>query len=204
MNVTVRLFAALRERAGADSVSLELRDGARVADVLQAVEPWSGGARIVIAVNREYATPDTLLAEGDELAAVPPVSGGAVTEDPLSIDSVAARVADPGAGAIVTFSGVTREVPHLDYEAYSEMAAERIDQIVAEAIVKHGLLRAAADHRTGRVALGEPSVVVAASAAHRPEAFAGAREIIDRIKAEAPIFKKEEGEWREEAVPPIG
>lgn len=196
------MFAALRERAGSDRVELELPDDAVVADVVKAVEPWSAGAKIVIAVNREYATPETRIAEGDEIAAVPPVSGGAVTGDQLSLDSVAARVADSRAGAIVTFSGVTRDVGHLDYEAYEEMAAERIDQIVAEAIARHGLLKAAADHRLGRVARGEASVVVAASAAHRPEAFAGAREIIDRIKAEAPIFKREEGRWLEEAVPP--
>lgn len=204
VNVTVRLFAALRQRAGASSVELELPEGARVADVLRAVEPWSSGAAIVVAVNREYADPDVVIREGDEVAAVPPVSGGAITSEPLSLDAVARRVADPGAGAIVTFSGVTRDTSHLDYEAYAEMAERRIERIVAEAVERHGLLKAAADHRVGRVALGEASVVVAASAAHRSEAFAGAREIIDRIKAEAPIFKREEGEWKEESVPPTG
>jgi molybdopterin synthase catalytic subunit/molybdopterin converting factor small subunit len=202
MKVTVRLFAALRERAGSDRIELDLPVGANVGDALARLEHLSGGAKLVMAVNREYAEPSTVLAEGDELAAVPPVSGGAVLDEPLSVDAVAARVADPRAGAVVTFSGVTREVPHLDYEAYEEMASERIDQIVAEAIQKHGLCAAAADHRVGRVALGEPSVVVAASAAHRPEAYEGAREIIDRIKAEAPIFKREEGEWKEGSVPP--
>ncbi|HWI22509.1 MAG TPA: molybdenum cofactor biosynthesis protein MoaE [Baekduia sp.] len=204
MKVTVRLFAALRERAGSDRLELELEPGARVSDVLKAVEPFSGGATIVTAVNRVYATPDQQIFEGDEVAAVPPVSGGAVTDQELSVDAVAMRVRDPRAGAVVTFSGVTRDVAYLDYEAYVEMAHERIEAIVAEAIAKHGLCKAAADHRTGRVALGEASVVVAASAPHRPEAFAGAREIIDRIKAEVPIFKREEGEWVEEHVPPVG
>lgn len=202
MNVTVRLFAGLRERAGRDVVELELPDGARAADALAAVEHLAGGLPLVLAVNREYARPDTVLQAGDELAVVPPVSGGAVTERALSLDAVAERVRDPRAGAVVTFSGVTREVAHLDYEAYAEMAAQRIEEIVAAAIARHGLCAAAADHRVGRVALGEASVVVAASAPHRPEAFAGAREIIDRIKAEAPIWKKEEGEWVPGTEPP--
>lgn len=201
MRVTVRLFAVLRQRAGSDRIELDLPTGASVGDALAQLDHLSGGAKLVMAVNREYANEAQVLAEGDELAAVPPVSGGAVMSQPLSIDSVAARVADPRAGAVVTFSGVTRAVSHLDYEAYEEMASARIDQIVADAIVKHGLCAAAADHRVGRVALGEPAVVVAASAPHRPEAFAGAREIIDRIKAEAPIFKQEDGEWKEGTVP---
>jgi molybdopterin synthase catalytic subunit/molybdopterin converting factor small subunit len=201
MKVTVRLFAALRERAGSDRIELDLPAGASVADALAQLDHLAGGAKLVLAVNRVYAEPAQLLADGDELAAVPPVSGGAVTSEPLSIDAVLARVADPRAGAIVAFAGTTREVSHLDYEAYVEMAGERIEEIVADAVAKHGLCKAAADHRTGRVSLGEPSVVVAVSAPHRPEAFAGAREIIDRIKAEAPIFKREEGEWKEETVP---
>ena len=202
MNVTVRLFAGLRERAGRDVLELELPEGAVAADALAAVDHLGDGLSLVLAVNREYARPDTPLHAGDELAVVPPVSGGAVLDGPLSIDAVAERVRDPRAGALVTFSGMTRDVEFLDYEAYAEMASERIDAIVAEAIERHGLCAAAADHRVGRVALGEASVVVAASAPHRPEAFAGAREIIDRIKAEAPVWKKEEGEWAPGSTPP--
>ncbi|MGO9488633.1 MAG: molybdenum cofactor biosynthesis protein MoaE [Solirubrobacteraceae bacterium] len=115
----------------------------------------------------------------------------AVTGRRLSLEALAAAVSDPRAGAIVTFQGVTREVSRLDYEAYREMAAERIAAIVAESLGRHGLCSAAAEHRVGAVALGEPSVIVAASAPHRDEAFAGAREIIDRIKAEVPIWKLE-------------
>src|SRR4051794_7157434 len=100
-------------------------------------------------------------------------------------------VGRPGAGAIVTFQGTTRDVDSLEYEAYREMAEEKIAAIVTQAIDRHGLEAAAAEHRVGAVPLTEASVVVAASAAHRAEAFAGAREIIDRIKAEAPIWKKE-------------
>src|SRR5919198_1500545 len=109
---------------------------------------------------------------------------------------------DQRAGAVVTFSGVTREVDHLDYEAYIEMAGEQIEAIVAAAIERHGLCAAAAEHRVGRVPRSEPSVIVAASAPHRGEAFAGAREIIDEIKARAPIWKREEGGWVQGHLPP--
>ncbi len=110
-----------------------------------------------------------------------------------------------GAGAVVTFQGVTRDVDLLEYEAYAEMAEERMAAIVADAVRRHGLCAAAVEHRVGDVPLSEPSVVVAASSPHRGEAFAGAREIIDRLKAEAPIWKKEvdggEGRWVEGTRP---
>src|SRR3954451_12494704 len=201
VKVSVRLFAGLRERAGRGELELELPEGARVADALARVQHLAPGVSLVLAVNREYASEDVVLHAGDELAVVPPVSGGAVVEAALSVDAVAARVRDPRAGAVVTFSGTTRDVAFLDYDAYVEMAVARIDAIVAEAIERHGLCAAAADHRFGRVPRGEASVIVAASAPHRSEAFAGAREIIDRIKAEAPIWKREEGTWVAGTVP---
>jgi MoaE-MoaD fusion protein len=203
--VRVRLFAMLRQRAGRDALELELPDGARVADALAAVDDLAGGLPLVLAVNREYAAPEQVLQPDDELALIPPVSGGAhavISAAPLSLDAVAARVRDPRAGAVVTFGGTTREVAWLDYEAYAEMAAERIEAIVAAAVQRHGLCAAAAEHRIGRVPLGEPSVLVAASAPHRGEAFAGAREIIDAIKATAPIWKAEEGAWVSGTRPP--
>lgn len=203
MTVTVRLFAVLRERAGSQ-LQLQLPDDATVADAMSALakEPALSGLLerlpVQMAVNRDYASLQTRLAEDDELALIPPVSGGAqsrmhvaVTDQALSLDSLAALVVDPQAGAIVTFQGVTREVSRLDYEAYGEMAVERIESIVEESLQRHGLCAAAAEHRVGSVALGEPSVIVAVSAPHRGEAFCGAREIIDRIKDEAPIWKVE-------------
>ena len=209
MVVHVGLFAALRERAGRDAIDLELPDGALVSDALAAVDDLARGLPLVLAVNREYAAPEDALAPGDELALIPPVSGGAATAphvavraEALSLDALAAAVRDPRAGAVVTFSGVTREVDHLDYEAYAEMAAEQIEAIVAAAIERHGLCAAAAEHRVGRVARSDPSVIVAASAPHRAEAFAGAREIIDEIKRRAPIWKREEGEWVRGHAPP--
>jgi len=114
-----------------------------------------------------------------------------VSEERLSLDQLSRTVGSPAAGAIVIFCGVTREIPRLDYEAYREMAEEKMRLILSECSTRHGLAAAAAEHRVGEVGLGEPSVIVAVSAAHRPEAFAGAREAIDRIKAEAPIWKRE-------------
>jgi molybdopterin synthase catalytic subunit len=202
MRVSVRLFAGLRERAGTDRLEVELPDDARVADVLAAMASTPVGAlrdrECVVAVNREYATADEPVRAGDEVALVPPVSGGSgaaphvrVTAEPLDIAAVAEAVRDPRAGGVAVFEGVTREVPELDYEAYEEMAVARIEAIAREEAERHGLCAVAIEHRTGTVPLSEPSVIVAASAPHRGEAFAGARALIDRVKAEAPIWKVE-------------
>lgn len=199
MTVRVRLFAMLRERAGSDTVELDLPEGASVGDALAALAGVTAGITCVLAVNRDYAPEDRVLVAGDELALIPPVSGGgletgphvAIRAEPLSFDGLVEHVRDPRAGAVVTFAGVTREVDLLEYEAYAEMALEALRDIVHGAIERHGLCAAAAEHRVGAVPLGEPSVLVAASAAHRGEAFAGAREIIDAIKAMAPIWKVE-------------
>jgi MoaE-MoaD fusion protein len=189
----------LRERAGRRELTLELPDGASVRDALDELGDLAAGLPLVMAVNREYAPEDQVLDPGDELALIPPVSGGEaraapwvrVSSEPLSLDALAERVRDPRAGAVVTFQGVTREVERLEYEAYAEMAEERMATIAAEAVEQYGLCAAAVEHRVGEVPLSEPSVIVAASAPHRGEAFAGAREIIDRVKVEAPIWKKE-------------
>ena len=215
MKVRVRLFAVLRERAGRDELELELPEGACVGDALAQVRDLAGAMPVVMAVNRDYADPDAPLRPGDEIALIPPVSGGAedrvkrvrVTADPLDLGVLAAAVRDPRAGAVVCFEGVTRDVPRLEYEAYAEMAEPRLRAIAAEEAERHELCAVAVEHRTGTVALGEPSVIVAASAAHRGEAFAGARAVIDRVKAEAPIWKVElaaDGARRVEgALPPV-
>lgn len=202
----------LRERAGASQVTLELPEGARVRDALESLADVTGGVPVVMAVNREYAEADDVLSPDDELALVPPVSGGEtvlvharVSEDPLSVDALTGLVRNPAAGAVVVFEGITREVEALEYEAYVEMAEEKITAILRDVKQRHGLCAVAAEHRVGSVPLSQPSVVVACSGPHREETFAGAREAIDRIKAEAPIWKKEieggAGGWVEGTLP---
>jgi MoaE-MoaD fusion protein len=203
VTVRIRLYAILRERARRDWVELELPAGATVADALEELSHAQGLGEVLarlpvrMAVNREYAESHTPLHEGDELAVIPPVSGGGgraqvqLTPKPLSLEALARAVGRPQAGAVVVFEGVTRDVERLEYEAYETMAEQRIQVIMDECMARHRLEAAAAVHRTGTVPRGEPSVIVAVSAAHRAEAFAGAREAIDRIKAEAPIWKQE-------------
>ena len=193
----------LRERAGAGELVLDLPEGARVADALASLGDLAEGIPLVMAVNREYAGGDVVLSPGDELALIPPVSGGSgrVVSETLSAGRLIERVRDPRAGAVVVFEGVTREVDALEYEAYAEMAEERIAAILADAMERHGLCAAECEHRVGTVPLSEPSVIVAVSAPHRGEAFAGAREIIDRVKAESPIWKKEPEGWVEGSPP---
>ena len=173
-----------------------------MADALERMRGLTDGVPVVMAVNHEYADADATLQPGDEVALIPPVSGGSVgalhtrlTTEPLALDRLVELVRDPRAGAVVTFLGVTREVPALEYEAYAEMAERQMAEIVARAVDRHGLCAAATEHRIGTVPLSEASVAIAVSAPHRDAAFAGAREIIDELKARAPIWKKEEGEW---------
>jgi MoaE-MoaD fusion protein len=208
MQVRVRLFAGLRERAGAGELELELPDGALVRDALHQVRTLTEGVPVVMAVNQEYAGEDAVLSSGDELALIPPVSGGAVdvvhvriTEEPLRLDPLLDRVRDPRAGAVLSFLGVTREVDELEYEAYTEMAGAKLAEIASAAVHRHGLCAAAVEHRIGTVPLSEPSVAIAVSAPHRAEAFAGGREIIDELRRQAPIWKKEEGEWVDGTTP---
>ncbi|MGH2902639.1 MAG: molybdenum cofactor biosynthesis protein [Solirubrobacteraceae bacterium] len=217
MRATVRLFAILRDRAGTGSIDIELPERATVADALNVLaqrgelEDVLERTSVLMAVNREYAKPTQELHPGDELALIPPISGGCgdvharISEEPLSLQHVSRLVSRPGAGAIVTFQGTTRDMERLDYEAYAEMAEPRIRQILEDCLEGHGLQAIAAEHRVGSVALGETSVIVAASGAHREEAFAGAREAIDRIKAEVPIWKREVGggdsRWVEGVLP---
>ena len=219
MDVTVRLFASLREHAGAGTVELDLADGATVADAIVALRGGAlaglpENAPFVTAVAREYVKPDHALADGDELALVPPVSGGDggpvrladVVDETIDVEAVRRSVADPATGATVVFMGTTRAVPSLEYEAYVDMAREQIAALAARVVEEHGCVAVACVHRVGIVPLGDPSVVVAASAAHRAEAFDGARALLDAVKAQAPIWKKEHYEdgdaaWVEGTLP---
>jgi molybdopterin synthase catalytic subunit/molybdopterin converting factor small subunit len=208
MRLTVRLFAGLKERAGAPTVDLELPEPATVADVRTAFDP---DLPYIVAVNRVYAGDEDPVGASDEVALIPPVSGGAdavrhvrITDQPLDAAALIAAVRDPRAGAIVTFEGITREVDELVYEAYTEMAEPMLRAIAAEEAERNGLTAVAVEHRIGVVPLSEPSVIVAASGPHRQETFAGARAIIDRLKDEAPIFKQEEERWIEGNLPSPG
>ena len=219
MDVTVRLFASLREHAGAGTVTLDLAEGATVADAIVALRGGAlaglpENAPFVTAVAREYVKPDHGLVDGDELALVPPVSGGDggpvrladVIDETIDVEAVRRSVADPATGATVVFMGTTRDVPSLEYEAYVDMAREQIAALAARVAEQHGCVAVACVHRVGLVPLGDPSVVVAASAAHRAEAFDGARALLDAVKAQAPIWKKEhyrdgDAAWVEGTLP---
>ena len=208
MNVTVRLFAGLRERAGTGERPLELPAGARVADVWGALGLGDEPAGLLYAVNRDYAPTDRTLADGDEIALIPPVSGGAfaLSESPLDLNDVVAQVADDRAGAIATFVGTTRvesrgrTVLHLEYEAYAGMAEQVMAQLAEELARRYELCKVAIAHRIGRVGIGETSVVIAVSAPHRGDALAACRDAIDTLKETVPLWKKEAYESGEEWV----
>jgi molybdopterin synthase catalytic subunit/molybdopterin converting factor small subunit len=201
----VRLFAGLRERAGWSERDVE---AATVADVWPALGLGEEPAGLLYAVNREYAERDRKLADGDEVALIPPVSGGSflVTAEPLSVEAVVAEVADERAGGIATFTGTVRrqsrgrEVTHLEYEAYAEMAEEVMATLAADLQERHELCAVAIHHRVGRVELGEASVVIAVSAPHRQAALAACREAIDTLKETVPLWKKEVYEGGEEWI----
>jgi len=199
MKVAVRLFAALRERAGAREAALELDEGASVDDVWPALGLGEEPAGLVYAVNRTYVERGTLLADGDEVALIPPVSGGAfvLSDEPLSLERAAAEVASDGAGAIATFVGTTRarsrgrDVIRLEYEAYEGMAEAEMERIAGVLRDRHDVIDVAIHHRVGPVEIGETSVVIAVSAAHRAAAFDACREAIDTLKQTVPLWKKE-------------
>ncbi|HEX3331094.1 MAG TPA: molybdenum cofactor biosynthesis protein MoaE [Gaiellales bacterium] len=208
MRITVRLFAALRERAGWSKRELDLPDGAVVADVWPALDLGDEPPGLAYARNREYADRATAVAGGDEVAVIPPVSGGAfaIGSDPLDLDAVVAQVADPAAGAIATFVGTTRThsrgrtVVHLEYDAYPEMAESEMARIAEAVRGRHDVLHVAMAHRTGHVPIGEASVIIAVSAAHRGPAMDACREAIDTLKQTVPVWKKEVFEGGEEWI----
>ncbi len=195
----VRLFAGLRERAGSGSVEVELSEGAVVGDVWAALHLGDEPSGILFAVNRAYAERDHSLSEGDEVAVIPPVSGGdfRLSEEPLSIDAAVTEVRSDDAGAIATFVGTTRrrsrgrDVLHLEYEAYEGMAEQVMAELADELTRRHDLCDVAIHHRVGRVEIGETSVVIAVSAPHRAGALAACREAIDELKVSVPLWKKE-------------
>jgi MoaE-MoaD fusion protein len=201
--VSVRLFAGLRERAGVSRV--ELDDVATVADVWarleQLLQLGDEPAGLLYALNREYVDRDHALQDGDEVALIPPVSGGTadflISDRPLAVSSVIDLVSHDEAGAIASFVGTVREssrgrdVQYLDYEAFEEMAEPMLRRLGDELTAKHALTAVAIHHRIGRVEIGEPSVVIAVSARHRAAALDACREAIDTLKETIPLWKKE-------------
>jgi molybdopterin synthase catalytic subunit/molybdopterin converting factor small subunit len=208
VQVSIRLFAGLRERAGTGARGLELPDGATVADVWGALELGDEPPGLLYAVNKRYAHPGATLGDGDEVALIPPVSGGdfRLSPDPLSLDDVVREVRDDGAGAIATFTGMVRnrsrdrEVQYLEYEAYEGMAEEVMAELANELARRHELSAIAIHHRVGRVEIGEPSVVIAVSSPHRAAALAACKEAIDTLKGTVPLWKKEVYEGGEEWI----
>lgn len=211
MRIRIRLFASYREAAGVSTFELDLPSGATAADALAAVSrrhPALPSRGVLVARNEEYAEPEAELAEGDVVALIPPVSGGAagtreriaVLSRPLAVDDAIAAVRDDAFGAVVVFLGTVRSstggrrVSHLEYEAYAEMAEVKMRDIADRLEREHAPARLAMHHRVGDLGIGEVAVVVAAAAPHRGPAFAAARAGIDELKSVVPIWKKEHGE----------
>jgi len=208
MRVVVKLFAGLRERAGTGERPLELPDGALASDVWPELGLGEEPDGLLYAVNREYAESGQPLAEGDEVALIPPVSGGAfvVTDDPLSLEAAVEQVTNDRAGAVATFTGTVRSesrgrtVHHLEYEAYTEMAESVMAGLATVLKARYQLQDVAIHHRVGRVEIGEASVVIAISAPHRADALAACKDAIDALKETVPLWKKEVYEGGEEWV----
>jgi molybdopterin synthase catalytic subunit/molybdopterin converting factor small subunit len=208
VKVRVRLFAALRERAGSGSVEVELPDGAVVGDVWTTLGLGVEPTGLLYARNRGWADKAAPLSPGDEVAVIPPVSGGdfRLAKEPLSIETAVAEVQTDDAGAVATFVGTTRarsrgrDVLHLEYEAYEGMA-EQVMADLADALKnRHDLCEVAIHHRLGRVDIGETSVVIAVSAPHRAAALTACHEAIDELKVTVPLWKKEVYEGGEEWI----
>lgn len=210
ISVTVRYFAVVRERLGKELETIALEEGATVSDAMELLAARypalaALGNVVRAAVNQEMSPGSHILGDGDELALIPPVAGGAderapharVIAEPLSLDRVIAAVHGTFAGAVATFAGAVREQTHgrqviqLEYEAYVEMAERVLSRLCTEIETEIEGVRVAVEHRVGTLALGELAVVVAAASPHRAEAFTAARALIDRLKQTAPIWKKE-------------
>lgn len=206
MRVRVLLFAALREAVGQKQLELELPADATLAELIARLERDHAPlvryrGRLLVSLNEERAALESQLGDGDEVALLPPVSGGSdrswIDTKPLSMDALLAEVTGPEMGGVVTFTGMVRneargaEIDHLEYEAYAPMAERELRGIRDEAAARWPQARLAIAHRIGRLAIGEAAVMIAAAAPHRPEAFEACRFAIDRLKQTVPIWKKE-------------
>ncbi len=210
MRVRLLFFGMLKDLAGRDSDTPEIPEGATLRDVLAHYEPLIPRLKeyfpsLALAVNQQYAHPDTVLHPDDEIALLPPVSGGAPHQTPLvklvreriTPHDIVAAMAHPEDGAIVTFDGIVRnhsrnrKTLHLEYEAYEAMALKEMESLAAQAIAKFEINNVAIVHRLGRLEIGETSVLIAVASAHRAPAFDACRWLIDTLKRTVPIWKKE-------------
>ena len=206
MKVTIRVFGVLREQSGADEWDLLLPDEATVKELREGAAKVVPGLealrdRVAVSIDFEIASDDRVLRDGEEVALLPPVSGGGGTcsleATPLVEAEVAARVAGPDAGGVVTFVGAVRDharghdIDHLEYEAYPEMALREMEKIVLQTGERWPGTRLAIAHRTGRLEIGEAAVIIVAASAHRAAAFEACRYAIDTLKETVPIWKKE-------------
>jgi MoaE-MoaD fusion protein len=206
--IRVRVFAGLRERAGWSERELEIDEGLRLGDLWTLLGLDDEPPGLLYAVNHEYAGADRVLVPGDEVALIPPVSGGAfrLSAEPLDPNAAVAEVSVPEAGAVATFIGTTRmrsrgrTVQYLDYEAYAEMAEKVMAELAESLKAKHDVSEVAIHHRTGRVDIGAVSVVIAVSAPHRAAALTACAEAIDTLKKTVPLWKKEVYEGGEEWI----
>jgi len=205
MRVTLLYFAAARERAGVSSEALDLPEGATAAQALAAAcerhpSLQAVAGKLRLAVDQEFAQPDRKLRDGSEVALIPPVSGGAgghrIGPEPVSAEAALQEVSGTDCGAVVSFVGTVRSSNHgkavvrLEYEAYPEMALRVFAQIAGEARERWGA-RVVIHHRTGSLDPGALSVVIAAAAPHRADAFEACRHAIELLKKDAPIWKRE-------------
>ena len=208
MNITVRFFAMFREQLGTGEKTIDIPEGSTAREGYDAALAGSSALQglvnsVMLMVNQEYVEPDHTLNEGDELAIIPPVSGGddsrpfIVTADELDPREVEAKVAGPGEGALVTFIGTVRNtargmtVTLLDYEAYESAAEKMLARVAEEARAQWPDVGIAITHRTGPLKPGEASIVIACASPHRDEAYAASSFAISRIKEIVPIWKKE-------------
>jgi len=203
LKVKVRFFASYRELVGQSEIEIEIARDATVTNLAQELKqrfPNLPSPPLIAAVNAEYASPDCVLSDKDEVAFLPPMSGGdlfQITDKPIQTEEVISRVHGNEYGGVVVFIGKVRshshgkEVLHLEYDAYPEMAEKKMREIAAEIKDKWGLNEVAFCHRTGRLEVGETAIVIAVAAPHRREAFAACQYAIDSIKKKVPVWKKE-------------
>ncbi|MBB6099332.1 molybdopterin synthase catalytic subunit [Deinobacterium chartae] len=206
MNVEVFLFARLRREAGRETLPLELPAGATVREAALEVERQCGLSLrgCMAAVNERYASPQQPLSNGDQLAFLPPVAGGShddvwcvLTPEPLGLEAARALLTRPEWGAQAFFSGTVRspnrgeEVLYLEYEAYAPMALKVMQECAEAAREKYGTLGVYIAHRTGRLYPGEVSIVVGTGSPHRRAALEACDLLIERLKAELPVWKLE-------------